>query len=185
MTDTPTPTAPGSTAGQAHAAPKGMWPKLRMHILHPELTSEQVAWSFALGLTIAFNPLLGLHTALIITFCLLFKRLHRPLIVAGGLVNNPWTTVPIASLEAYVGNILRGRGLDLDLSVVRWHEIGWRSFLTWDGFQSMVLMVRPILHSYLLGGTVLCLASLPAGYYLMLWLTRHLRNRHGHPMNPA
>ncbi len=179
MTDPTTPATPAPVP----EAPKGIWPKLRMHILHPELSSEQVAWSFALGLTIAFNPLLGLHTGLIIAFCLIFKRMHRPLIVAGALVNNPWTMVPIATLEAYFGNILLGRGLDLDLSVVHWHEIGWRSFLTWDGFQAMAAMIRPILRSYLMGGTVLCLLALPAGYYTMLFLAKRLRARHGHPMN--
>ena len=182
MTDTTTSTAPEP---KPEAAPKGLWPKLRMHILHPELSSEQVAWSFALGLSIAFNPLLGLHTAMILLFCFLFKRMHRPLIVAGALVNNPWTMVPIASLAAYFGNLLRGKGLDLDLSVVHWHDIGWRSFLTWGGFQSMTTMLRPVLRSYLLGGTVLCLLALPAGYYLMLLLAKSLRARHGHPLNPT
>ncbi len=165
------------------AAPKGLWPKLRMHILHPELTSEQVAWSFALGLSIAFNPLLGLHTVMIVLFCLVFRRIHRPIILTAALINNPWTMVPIASLEAYFGNLLRGRGLDLDLSVIRWHDIGWRSFLTWEGFLGMTAMLRPVLHSYLLGGTVLCVASLLGGYYLMLTVARRLRARHGHPLN--
>ena len=106
MTDAAAPTSPlpGSTP-----PPRGLWNRLKAHILHPELNPEQVAWSFALGLSIAWNPLLGLHTGMVFLFCVIFRRLHRPLMIMAMLINNPWTMVPIATASTWVGNLVRGR----------------------------------------------------------------------------
>ncbi len=159
-------------------APRGLLARLKRHILHPELSPEQIAWSFALGLAVAFNPLLGLHMAMVLLFGAIFRGLHRPLMFLASFVNNPWTMVPIATASAYLGNFIRGRGLSLDLSSIRWHEIGWRSFLSWQGFLDMHEMLRPILKSYLYGGTALSLLVIPAGYWAMLMLARRMRRFH-------
>jgi len=175
MTDAHTESA---SASHPAPAPKGLWNRLKAHILHPELSPEQVAWSFALGFSIAWNPLLGLHTGMVFLFCVIFRRLHRPLMIMAMLVNNPWTMVPIATASTWLGNLLRGRFQSGNLAQVQWHEIGWRSFLTWDGFEAMSTMLRPILKSYLIGGTLCTLLALPIGYYFMLWLARRLRRMH-------
>ena len=175
MTDAAAPTSPlpGSTP-----PPRGLWNRLKAHILHPELNPEQVAWSFALGLSIAWNPLLGLHTGMVFLFCVIFRRLHRPLMIMAMLINNPWTMVPIATASTWVGNLVRGRFSSANLASVQWHEIGWRSFLTWDGFEAMTTMLRPILKSYLLGGFICTVLALPIGYFFMLWLAKRLRRIH-------
>ncbi len=167
--ENPSPAAP---------APSGLWGRLKAHILHPELSPEQVAWSFALGLSIAWNPLLGLHTALMFLFCLLFRRLHRPLLIMAMLVNNPWTLVPMATASVWLGNLVRGRFDGGNLARIEWHQIGWRSFVTWSGFEAMTTMLRPVLKSYLIGGTLCTLLALPVGYLFMLWLARRLRRIH-------
>ena len=151
-----------------------------------------MAWSFALGFSIAWNPLLGLHSAMVFLFCVIFRRLHRPLMIMAMLVNNPWTVVPMATLSTWLGNLLRGRSSGANLMRVEWHQIGWRSFLTWDGFDAMTTMLRPVLKSYLLGGTLLALLALPVGYFFMLWLAQrlrrihwpHLHHPHAHPDIP-
>ncbi len=168
---------PGPTPVPAVPA-KGLWGRLKAHILHPELSPEQVAWSFALGLSIAWNPLLGLHTGMVFLFCVIFRRLHRPLMIMAMLVNNPWTVVPMATASTWVGNLVRGRFTTANMVHVQWHEIGWRSFLTWNGFEAMTTMLRPILKSYLIGGTICTLLALPVGYFFMLWLARRLRRLH-------
>jgi uncharacterized protein (DUF2062 family) len=168
--------------------PKGVWNRLKAHILHPELSPEQVAWSFALGLSIAWNPLLGLHTGMVFLFCILFRRLHRPLMILSMLVNNPWTMVPIATASVWVGNLVRGQFTPTNLAKVQWHEISWRSFISWDGFEAMTTMLRPVLKSYLIGGTLCSILALPLGYFFMLWLAKRLRRIHwphlGHPSSP-
>jgi len=164
----PLPTAP----------PQGLWGRLKAHILHPELSPEQVAWSFALGFSIAWNPLVGLHTGMVFLFCIIFRRLHRPLMILAMLINNPWTLVPIASASIWLGRLVRGTVHRGNVAEVHWHEIGWRSFLTWDGFEAMTTMLRPVLKSYLTGGIILTVLALPVGYFFMLWLARRLRRIH-------
>lgn len=164
----------------AEVPARGLSGKFKRHILHPDLSPENIAWSFALGLAVALNPLLGLHTALVLLFCALFRGLHRPLMFIAAFINNPWTMVPIATASVYLGNFMRGRGMNLDLSTIHWREIGWRSFVTWHGFEAMHDMLRPVLKSYLYGGMLLSLLSIPVGYWAMLWLARRMRRIHFH-----
>lgn len=164
---------------QDAAAPKGgFWGRLKQHLLHPELTPHQVALSFAWGFHICWNPLLGLHTAMVVVLCFLFKRLHRPVMLVGAFLNNPWTMVPIATLNTYAGNLVLGRGFDLDLSSIDWHSIGWRTFTTRAGFEATARMFEPILVPYLLGGALLSLIAFGMGYVVVRRLTVRLRNLH-------
>lgn len=171
MTDsTPTPN---------DAAPKGgLWARLKQHLLHPELTPHQVALSFALGFHICWNPLLGLHTALLVLLCLIFKDLHRPLMAMASFLNNPWTMVPIATLSAYAGNVVLGRGLNLNLASIDWHSLGWRSFTTREGFETTLRMFEPILVPYLVGGALLSLLALGGGYVVARYVAIRLRRIH-------
>lgn len=174
-----TPSDPPETLPPGARAPKpGYWQRLKAHIVHPELTPNQVAWSFGLGLSVAFNPLLGLHLAMVVTLCFAFKGLHRPLMLAASFINNPWTTVPIATATAYFGNVLLGRGLDLNMRGVDWASIGWHSFTTREGAHAMFAMLRPILTPYLVGGFLLSLLAVPLGYFAMLALARRLKALH-------
>lgn len=157
---------------------KGLWAALRNHILHPEMTSEQIALSFGVGFCLAWNPFLGLHTATILLACLISKKLHRPIMLIACYLNNPWTMVPMASFSALVGNILLGRGLHLNLKAIHWHEITWRSFVSREGLDAMFHMLSPILLPYLVGGLVMSAIALPLGYYGMLVLARRLRHLH-------
>lgn len=170
--------APPSDATKQSKLPKGFVGKLKHFVLHPELSPEQIAWSFALGLSVAFNPLMGLHTVLVLLFCFVFRRLHMPLMFLGAFINNPWTLVPIASLEVILGNLLRGHGLHHGLAHIPWHEITWRNFASWTGMQELADMLRPVLHSYLLGGFILCILALPIGYWVTLVIVRRMRAAH-------
>lgn len=166
-----------SAPAPAEARPS-YWARLKAHIVHPELTPNQVGWSFGLGLSVAFNPILGLHLALVVTLCFLFKGLHRPLMLAASFINNPWTSVPIATGTAYFGNILMGRGLDLNMEAVHWGSIGLKSFTTQEGARAMFTMLKPILAPYLVGGFLLSLLAIPVGYLLMSRIARRLRHLH-------
>jgi uncharacterized protein (DUF2062 family) len=149
-------------------------------ILHPEMTPEQVALSFAIGFSLAWNPFIGLHTGAILLLCFIFRRLHRPLMFLACFINNPWTMVPMASVSGLVGNLLMGRGCRPHFQGVHWESIGWHSFVSRQGFDHMYLMLKPILGPYLLGGLVLSALALPVGYYVMLKVARHLRRLHIH-----
>ncbi|WP_026853951.1 DUF2062 domain-containing protein [Geothrix fermentans] len=152
-----------------------IWARTKRFLADPDLEPHHLAWSFALGFSIAWNPLLGTHTAIILVACALVKKLHRPLTFLGAFTNNPWTMVPMATGSALLGNLLLGRGLHLDLSGVDWKSFGWHSFATREGFQAAAAMLKPILAPYLLGGFVMSALALPVGYFLMLRLAHRLR----------
>jgi uncharacterized protein (DUF2062 family) len=158
----------------------GFWQTLKRHILHPEMTEEQIALSFGLGFCVAWNPFLGLHTAMVLLVCFLSRRLHRPMVLLAAFLNNPWTMVPMATGSALAGNVLLGRGLHLNLQGIHWHAITWRSFVSREGLDALFTMLKPILLPYLLGGMVLSVLALPLGYYAMLFLARRLRRIHLH-----
>ncbi len=162
----------------ANLKPSHLWIKLKNQILHPDNTPEQIAMSFGLGLSIAFNPMLGFHTGIALALCLIFRRLHRPLLFASVMINNPWTMVPIATISTYVGNILLGHGLKLDLSRIRWENIGWSSFATRKGLRAMLHMLQPIHTRYLLGGFLLSALAFLVGYFVMLKFSKNLRKIH-------
>lgn len=162
------------------AARPGFWGSLRAHILHPEMSPEQLALSFAVGFSMSWNPFLGLHTAIVLLACLLTRRLHRPMVILACYINNPWTMVPMATFSAFFGNVLLGRGLHLSFKGIHWHEITWRSFISREGLDGVALMLKPILLPYLVGGLVLMALAFPLGYYLMLRAARRLRRVHLH-----
>lgn len=152
-----------------------IWARTKRFLADPDLEPHHLAWSFALGFAIAWNPLLGTHTGLVLLFCALVKKLHRPLTFLGAFTNNPWTMVPMATGSALFGNVLLGRGLHLDLTGVDWKSFGWQSFTTRDGFEAATAMLKPIFLPYLLGGFVLSALAIPVGYFLMLRLAHRLR----------
>lgn len=160
-----------------------LWARTKRFLADPTLEPHHLAWSFALGLAIAWNPLLGTHTGLVLGACAMIRRLHRPLALLGAFVNNPWTMVPMATFSTLLGNVLMGRGLHLDLSAVHWKSLGWHSFTTHVGWEAASAMLKPILWPYLLGGFVLSAISVPVGYFLMLRLAHRLRRHLPQPVS--
>jgi uncharacterized protein (DUF2062 family) len=167
-----------SVSNDQAAAKLSVWQRFRHHILHPELTPERIAWSFALGFSNAWNPLLGTHTWVALACCFFLKNLHRPILLMATFLNNPWTMVPIASASVFFGNWLQGRGWAVDISGITWRSIGLGSFTSRQGLSDMYLMLKPVLVPYLLGGTILCILAVPLGYWFMLWLAKRLRKKH-------
>lgn len=168
-----------------HRDKSHLWARMKRFLADPDLEPHHLAWSFGLGLSIAWNPLLGTHTGLVLIACAVVKKLHRPLTFLGAFTNNPWTMVPIATASTFFGNLLLGRGLHLDLSGVHWASIGWRSFTTREGIQAAGLMLKPILAPYLLGGFVLSAIAVPVGYFLMLRVAHRLRTPKTTPPLPT
>jgi uncharacterized protein len=65
-------------------------------------TPRRVALAFAIGLYIAFFPLVGIHTLLALAVGFLF-RLSRAALLIGAYVNNPWTIVPLYTAGTVLG----------------------------------------------------------------------------------
>jgi uncharacterized protein len=76
-------------------------------LLALEDTPERIAKAFALGVFLAFSPLIGLHFFLgfgLAFFC----GLNRFALLLGLFINNPWTLIPIYAAGTYLGGLLIG-----------------------------------------------------------------------------
>jgi uncharacterized protein len=116
-------------------------------LLRVEGSPNRVAAAFALGVFIAFFPILGIHTGLAIGIALAF-RLNKVAILAGAWTNNPWTLAPM-----YTGGTLLGCFV-LGVSPASLGDIDWsrhgRAF-----YQSLVEGFRPLLGPFIVGNLVL------------------------------
>jgi uncharacterized protein (DUF2062 family) len=71
-------------------------------------TPHRVALAFSVGVFIAFFPVVGIHTIVALTVAWM-GRLSIVVVLAGTLVNNPWTIAPIYGGSFWFGLILTGR----------------------------------------------------------------------------
>jgi uncharacterized protein len=76
-------------------------------LLALEDSPERIAKAFALGVFLAFSPLIGLHIPLGVGLAF-FCRLNRFALLLGLFINNPLTLVPIYVAGTYLGGLLIG-----------------------------------------------------------------------------
>jgi len=114
-------------------------------------TPDRVAFAFALGIFIAFFPLLGIHIALALSLAYVL-RLSRVAVLAGTLVSNPWTLAPMLTAGTLVGCGLLGV-TPTSLGTIDWSLSG-RAF-----YDSLFAGLAPILLPFVVGNLVLGLAS--------------------------
>ncbi|MBI2876874.1 MAG: DUF2062 domain-containing protein [Candidatus Tectomicrobia bacterium] len=78
-------------------------------LLSLEDTPHRIALGFALGVFVAFSPLMGLHivSALAIAATL---RINSLVVLTGTLVNNPWTIALIYGGSLYLGRWILQEG---------------------------------------------------------------------------
>jgi uncharacterized protein (DUF2062 family) len=128
-------------------------------LLHVEGTPHRIALAFGIGVFIAFFPIVGIHTAMALGIALAF-RLSRVAILAGTFVNNPWTIAPL-----FMAGTAFGCGL-LGVSTAELGGIDW-GLRGWAFYASLLEHLRPLLLPYLLGNTLLGIASGSVGYFLL------------------
>jgi uncharacterized protein (DUF2062 family) len=128
-------------------------------LLHVDDTPHRVALAFAIGVFIAFFPIIGIHTAMALAIAFLF-RLNRVAILAGSLVNNPWTLAPLFMAGTVVGCVLLGVSSSA-LGSVEWGRHGWASY------ETLAATLRPLLLPYLIGNLALGVAGGVVSYFLL------------------
>jgi uncharacterized protein (DUF2062 family) len=131
---------------------------------------ERTALAFAIGVSIAFSPLLGLHTILATLLAFLF-RLNKVAIYAGTFVNNPFLTlVPIILASYAVGAFILGRPLSLppeDLLLLKEPHL-----LTGAYWRHLFQNSWNVLLPFAIGGGVLSVVCSLVTYPLTLRLLR-------------
>ena len=80
-------------------------------ILHATGDPRDTALAVAFGIFIAWFPIIGTHTAMAIGGALLL-RLNPALVLAGSLVNNPFTAVFVYLSGFYVGFVITGTSME-------------------------------------------------------------------------
>ncbi|MCC6139091.1 MAG: DUF2062 domain-containing protein [Nitrospira sp.] len=113
-------------------------------VLHLQESPKRTATAFAIGTAIAFCPFYGFHTLLAIG-CTWGFRLNFIAIMAGNLINNPWTLIPILGATYWTGALLLGQ---TETPSFDWHD------LSFSGIYEQVL---PYAIPFALGGIVLSL----------------------------
>ncbi len=128
--------------------------QIRAHlrrILHLGEPPHRTALAFAVGAFIAFSPTYGLHT-LSALFCAWAFRLNLVALMAGSLINNPWTVVPILGATLWTGVQLTG--------------LPQVPAMDWADLSAMALyeQVMPYAVPFFLGGFVLSVIGAAVGY---------------------
>lgn len=141
----------------------GRWKMWARYVLHTDDTPARAALGFALGVFIAWTPLLGFHMLLAIGLAFLF-RLNRLAVLAGTLVNNPWTIVPIYSAGAYLGSLILGT----EARLPRLQGLSsWRDLAGF--FAQLEPWIVPLTTGTLILGSACALLSFPVVLYGIRW----------------
>ena len=147
---------------------------LLRQVLHLQESPHRTALAFAIGSAIAFCPFYGFHMALV-GLCTWAFKLNFIALLAGALINNPWTIVPILGATYWTGAVLLGRSESPSFD---WSELGFRAIYE---------QVMPYAVPFAVGGVVLSLIAALLSYPLALYLiTKHRHNaaRRAEPLPP-
>ncbi len=143
--------------------------QIRTHfaqILHLNETPHRTALAFAVGVFIAFSPTYFFHT-LTVVLCMWAFRLNLLALMAGALINNPWTIIPILGATFWTGSALLG--------LPETPPLDWRDL----SFESLYDQVLPYALPFFLGGFVLsCLGALAAYPIAYAMIVRYRARRH-------
>jgi len=135
---------------------------------------ERLAAAWALGLTIGFSPLIGLHTVLALLLALIF-RLNKVDVFLGTLVVNPWTLPVYFPVAVYVGKRITGVRVPrfvLPRPEEVLHAAVWREHVPW---------LRSVLLAWGAGAMVLALIAGGVTFVVLRQMIRFHRRRRGAP----
>lgn len=147
---------------------------LLKQVLHLQESPQRTALAFAVGAGIAFCPLYGFHMVLV-GLCTWAFKLNFVALLAGALINNPWTIVPVLGATYWTGAMLLGRS---DAPEFDWSELGFRAIYD---------QVIPYAVPFALGGMVLSVIGALVAYPVALYvITKHRQRaaRHAEPLPP-
>jgi Uncharacterized protein conserved in bacteria (DUF2062). len=69
-----------------------------------ERSAKILALSLCMGIYIAFCPFVGFHTIMVFAFSWIFSLNFAVTLAASVFINNPWTMVPIYSIDYFFGH---------------------------------------------------------------------------------
>jgi uncharacterized protein (DUF2062 family) len=153
--------------------------KTAQQILHLGDSPRRTALAFAIGVFLAFSPAYGLHTISVFLFAWAF-RLNVVAMLAGSLVNNPWTLLPILGSTMWVGLTLFPTSAPPPLN---WSQFTLQMLLHSSQFTFQMLwsQLQPFFLPFVVGATLLgILASLVAYPLVLVGLQRYHKHQRIH-----
>jgi uncharacterized protein len=136
-------------------------------LLHLKESPHRTALAFAIGTFIAFSPTYGFHT-LSVLFCAWAFRLNAVALMAGSLINNPWTLVPILGATLWTGVQLTGLS---HVPSANWADLSMLAFYE---------QIKPYAAPFVLGGFVLSTIGAAISYpiaYMAITVQRGRRTQ--------
>jgi uncharacterized protein len=140
------------------------------HFLALDDTPERIAKAFALGVFLAFSPLVGLQTFLGLML-LFFFGLNRFALLLGVFINNPGTLVPIYAAGTYVGGLLIGFPPRPALPSFEWQALWSADF--WKQMAGQWHILKPMV----VGSFTLSIFLSAISYFAALYLMKQRRAR--------
>lgn len=144
-------------------------------LLHLNESPHRTALAFAVGVFISFSPTYGLHT-LMVFFCAWAFKMNFVALMAGALINNPWTLVPILAATLWVGFQLPGMP---PMPPLQWEHLSNLST------ESLYEHVLPYFIPFFAGGMFLSILGALIGYPIAYFLISHYRRRIAHEPTPS
>jgi uncharacterized protein len=140
------------------------------NLLMLEDTPERIAKAFALGVFLAFSPLIGLHILLGIALPFVF-HLNRFAFLLGIFINNPWTLIPIYAAGTYLGGLLIG--FPTGMALPSFERDAFWSADFWRHLASQWHILKPLF----LGSFILSIFISAFSYFAALFLIKQRRAR--------
>jgi uncharacterized protein len=139
---------------------------LLKQVLHLQESPQRTALAFAVGAAIAFCPLYGFHMILV-GLCTWAFGLNFVALLAGALINNPWTIVPILGTTYWTGAVIIGQPNSPSFD---WNDLSIRAIYE---------QVMPYALPFAIGGILLSILSAALSYPLALYLISKHRQQAG------
>jgi hypothetical protein len=156
-------------------------------LLHTHDTPRRTAAAFAMGVCLAFCPLLGLHTVLALVIAFAFG-LNRVAAVAGVYVNLPWLIVPYYTLATMAGARLLGTEAPPQFGdrLARTFDLSFTGGAFWRGLADVVApFAWPFVIGSTIGAIVLGVIAYAVAVPVIVAGRRHLHLPHRHPRAEA
>jgi uncharacterized protein (DUF2062 family) len=119
-------------------------------LLHTHDTPHRTAGAYALGVFLAFSPMLGLHTVLGLALAFLLG-LNRVAVVLGVYTNLPWLVPAYYTLATLAGAAVLG--VDVQPKALE-EAMGAVSAASWREVGGLAKRLAPLMWAYTVGSTV-------------------------------
>lgn len=151
--------------------------RIKKEILDADCTPAMAAFSFSVGIGLAFSPFPGIHiiTAFVLTR---FTRLNGVLMLLGILIHNPWTMIPIHMLSIVIGDlVLSGELVSMEaFRAFPWEQLVMLNVFSVDFWSEHGGVFLSLIKPFFVGHTILSIITMALSYKLtILFINRHRR----------